>query len=88
MPVLSLFAVVPVALNSAGVFGGHIPALLGAPSCNFLPRIITSTVLVPPHDLRLLLILLYSDSHFHVLVGVLLVCYDILTRCKELVVKT
>ena len=33
MPVLALFAVMPVALNSAGVFGGHIPALLGAPPC-------------------------------------------------------
>ena len=32
----------------------------------FFLRIIMSTVLVPPHDLRLLL--LYSDSPFHVLV--------------------
>ena len=44
-----------------------------------------STVLVPPHDLRLLL--LYSDNPFHELVDVLLVCYIILTRRKELVVK-
>ena len=44
-----------------------------------------TVVLVPPHDLRLLL--LYSDSPFHVLVSVVLVCYDILTRRKELAVK-
>ena len=30
MPVLALFAIVPVVLNSAGVFGGHIAALLRA----------------------------------------------------------
>ena len=34
MPVLALFAIVPVALNSAGVFGGHIPALLRVPHNN------------------------------------------------------
>ena len=30
-PVLALFRVVPAPLSSAGVLGGHIPALLGAP---------------------------------------------------------
>ena len=32
-PVLALFRVVPAPLSSAGVLGGHIPALLGAPHC-------------------------------------------------------
>ena len=31
--VLALFRVVPAPLSSAGVLGGHIPALLGAPDC-------------------------------------------------------
>ena len=44
-----------------------------------------ATILVPPHDLRLLL--LYSDSPLYVLVGVVLVCHDIFTRRKKLAVK-
>ena len=32
-PVLALFRVAPAPLSSAGVLGGHIPALLGPPHC-------------------------------------------------------